>query len=96
MSGVTEIDRVMKQYRLTGLTVWPTTSEHGDWQASLRNRDNSWRIAYGDTPTEAIENVIESYERGPADLFDDGTMKKVAEKADRKASKRQQRDLDLL
>lgn len=87
-------DRIVRKHKLTGFTLWKT--DKGAWQASFRNHDGSWRISIADTPSEAIEAALETYEEGGApSTFDDGFSKKLAEK-DERPVRRKKRDTDLL
>lgn len=50
------LDDFIRENKCTGITVWPS----GDrWQANVQNADKkSWRVMFGDTPSEALHEVI--------------------------------------
>lgn len=42
-----------------GLTIWPSL-EHG-YQANIQNRDGSWRVMTGRTPSAALSRTLDTY-----------------------------------
>ncbi|MFC3724427.1 hypothetical protein [Neoaquamicrobium sediminum] len=61
MSDFDRLDHVAHRHRIKAITIWKTESK--GWQGNFQNPDGSWRIMHGDTPGEALDAVLATYQK---------------------------------
>ncbi|WP_035693653.1 hypothetical protein [Bradyrhizobium liaoningense] len=65
MDIITKLDELHRTGKMHGFSIWPTS---GGYQASLAVQANSFRIRVGETPSDAVAQVLED---GPLELSDE-------------------------